>query len=151
MFPDDFIENTTTENETEEVGIDFIFDYSTGQHIMKNAVLTECTTLQSVQQYIQNVLRTKINSYKVYTEGETETFGISIYEYLGQRKLPMGYLNSELKREVSENLLKHPLIVAVSKWVGKREKQGLNISFTVTLTDGSIITENETVNSQAVI
>lgn len=151
MFPVDFIENTKNIETENEVGIDFVFDYEIGQHIMQNTVLKECTTLQSVQQYIQNVLRTKINSYKVYTVSEIESFGISIYEYLGQRRLPMGYLNSELKREVTENLLKHPLIASVSKWVGKREKQGLNISFTVILTDGSILTENETVSSQAVV
>lgn len=145
MFPDYFIENTTTENETEEVGIDFLFDYKTGQHIIKNAVLTECTTLQGIQQFIQNVLRTQANAYGVYVEGETDVFGISIYEHLGKRTLPMGYINSELKREVTENLLKHPLISNVSNWVGKREKRGLQISFTATLTDGSIVETSENV------
>lgn len=145
VFPDDFIENTTTESENEEVGIDFLFDYETGQHIMKNADITECTTLQGVQQYIQNVLRTQANAYGVYVEGETDVFGISIYEHLGKRTLPMGYINSELKREVTENLLKNPLISNVSNWVGKREKRGLNISFTVTLTDGSVLETSENV------
>lgn len=139
MFPDNFIENTTTKNETVEVGIDFLFDYSTGQHSMKNAVLVECTTLQGIQQFIQNVLRTKVNAYKVYTEGETEAFGISIYDYLGYRTLPMGYINSELKREVTEQLLKHPLIIEVTDWIGTREKRGLHISFTVKLNDGSTV------------
>lgn len=151
MFPNDFIENGNTENTTEDIGCDFLFDYETGQHIIKNSVLVECGTLQSVKQYIQNVLRTQANLYGVYIQDETEVFGISVYKYIGTRILPMGYLNSELKREVTENLLKHPLIASVSNWVGKRERRGLNISFTVTLTDGSIITENETVNSQAVV
>lgn len=139
MFPDNFIEKGYTENAIEKVGVDFLFDYSTGQHLVKNAVLVECTTLQSIQQFIQNVLRTKVNSYKVYTEGENETFGISIYKYLGQRKLPMGYINSELKREVTEQLLKHPLISEVKDWSGTREKRGLHISFTVKLNDDSTI------------
>lgn len=143
MFPTEFIENTNKVNEFEEVGTDFLFDYDTGQHIMKNAVLVECTAIQGVQQFIQNVLRTKINSYKVYTEGETETFGISIYDYLGKRTLPLGYLNSELKREVTEQLLKHPLIVSVTDWKGTREKLGLHISFTVTLIDGTEIKESD--------
>lgn len=139
MFPSDFIETTKTKNETAETGIDFLFDYSTGQHIMKNAVLVECTTLQGIQQFIQNVLRTKVNAYRVYTEGENNAFGISIYDYLGHRTLPMGYINSELKREVTEQLLKHPLIIEVTDWLGTREKRGLHISFTVKLNDGSTI------------
>lgn len=150
MFPDNFIENTKTKNETEEVGIDFLFDYSTGQHLMKNAVLVECTTLQGIQQFIQNVLRTKVNAYKVYTEGETETFGISIYDYLGHRILPMGYINSELKREVTEQLLKHPLISEVKDWSGKRNKRGLDIYFTTVLTDGTLIETMENVGGLGV-
>lgn len=143
MFPNVFIEETSVNDETENVGCDFLFDYDTGQHIMKSAVLVECTTIQGVQQFIQNVLRTKINSHKVYTEGETETFGISIYDYLGQRTLPLGYLNSELKREVTEQLLKYPLIESVTDWKGTREKRGLHISFTVTLIDGTEIKESD--------
>lgn len=151
MFPDDFTENTTTESENEEVGIDFLFDYEAGQHIMKNADLTECTTLQSVQQYIQNVLRTQANTYDVYIKDEDDVFGISVYEYIGTRALPAGYINSELKREVTANLLKHPLIAGVSNWEGKRERRGLNISFTVTLTDGSVLEESRTVGGDFVV
>lgn len=143
MFPNNIIEKSNTENTSENIGCDFLFDYDTGQHITKNAVLAECTVIQGVQQFIQNVRRTKINSYKVYTEGETETFGISIYDYLGQRTLPLGYLNSELKREVTEQLLKHPIIVSVTDWKGTREKRGLHISFNVTLTDGTEIKESD--------
>lgn len=143
MFPDNFIEKSNTENTTENVGCDFLFDYDTGQHIMNNAVLVECTAIQGVQQFIQNVLRTQANIYGVYVKGETETFGISIYDYLGQRSLPLGYLNSELKREVMEQLLKHPLIASVIDWKGTREKRGLHISFTVTLADGTEIKESD--------
>lgn len=151
MFPSDFIEDSNVTTETEETGVDFLFDYETGQHITENSLLTECTTLESVKQYIQNVLRTQANAYDVYIQGENDVFGISVYEYIGTRTLPAGYINSELKREVTENLLKHPLIAGVSNWEGKRERRGLNISFTVTLTDGSIIEESRTVGGDFVV
>ena len=165
MFPSVFIENTETKSESENVGIDFSFDYTTGQHIMKGFVLNECTQLETVRQYIQNVLRTQANIYGVYVKGETEIFGITVYEHIGTKKslskfaygkfaptvrctslhYHLGYVNSELKREVTELLLKHPLIKDVSKWNGVREKRGLNISFTVTRTDNSLITFSEEV------
>ena len=150
MFPSTFIENTKTENETQETGIDFLFDYSTGQHIIKNGVLFECTKLQTVQQYIQNVLRTKANLYKVYSKGEDDIFGISVYDYIGTRTLPEGYLNSELKREVTELLLKHPLINEVKDWYGKRNRRGLEICFTTVLTDGTLIETSENVGGLSV-
>ena len=151
MFPQDFIEESNMTTETEETGVDFLFDYETGQHIIKNSLLTECTVLESVKQYIQNVLRTQANAYDVYIQGENDVFGISVYEYIGTRSLPAGYINSELKREVTENLLKHPLIANVSNWKGKRERRGLNISFTVALTDGSIIEESQNVGGDFVV
>ena len=149
MFPEDFVENNNVED-TEEVGTDFLFDYETGQHILKNGTLEECSEVESIKQFIQNVLRTKANSYKVYTEDETEVFGISIYDYIGTRKLPDGYLNSELKREVTETLLKHPFISEVKNWNGKRNKRGLEISFTTVLTDSTLIETSENVGDLSV-
>jgi len=141
MFPNAFTEQITetTENEVTDTGVDFLFDYETGQHIMKGSVLRECGDLRTVRQFIRNVLSTPSNAYKDYTKGETERFGLSIYKYIGQRSLPMGYINSELKREVTEHLLKHPLISEVKDWKGKREKRDLSISFTVVLKDGSVV------------
>jgi hypothetical protein len=150
MFPTSFIETRADENDTEETGIDFLFDYNTGQHIIKNCVLYECTQLQTVQQYIQNVLRTKANLYKVYVRNEDDVFGISVYDYIGTRTLPDGYLNSELKREVTELLLKHPLISEVKDWSGKRNKRGLDISFTTVLTDGTLLETSENVGGLGV-
>lgn len=138
MFPEDLVENDNIED-TEEVGTDFLFDYETGQHILKNGTLEECSEVESIKQFIQNVLRTQANIYDIYITGETDTFGISIYKYLGTRTLPMGYLNSELKREVTQQLLRHPKISSVTGWRGKRERQGLAISFTVILVDGTIL------------
>nr|DAL25291.1 MAG TPA_asm: Protein of unknown function (DUF2634) [Caudoviricetes sp.] len=142
MFPENFVENDNIED-TEEVGTDFLFDYKTGQHILNNGILKECSEVGSIKQYIQNVLRTQANIYDIYLTGENDIFGISIYRYLGTRTLPMGYLNSELKREVIQQLLKHPKISSVTGWQGKRERQGLTISFTVILKDGTILEESD--------
>ncbi len=139
MFPNTFLENDIQEKLTEDVGTDFIFDYNTGQHLIKNGIPEKESVFIGVKQYIENVLRTPANVYKVYTKEENEVFGISVYNYIGQRMLPAGYLNSELKREVTENLLRHPLITEVKDWEGKREKRGLDISFTVVLSDDSIL------------
>lgn len=148
MFPSAFIEpaTETAENEVTDTGVDFFFDYETGQHIMKGSVLNECGDLRKVRQYVQNVLRTPSNVYKDYMKGETETFGLSIYKYIGERTLPMGYINSELKREVTEHLLKHPMIKEVKDWKAEREKQGLKVSFTAVLADSSLIAITDTVS-----
>ncbi len=141
MFPKTFTEQITetAKEEKTDTGIDFLFDYNTGQHIIKGSTLVNCQDLQKVRQYVENVLRTPANLYKDYIKGEKEAFGLSIYNYIGQRTLPIGYINSELKREVTEHLLKYPLISEVKDWKGEREKRGLNVSFTVVLNDGNTI------------
>ena len=104
MFPKNFLENNEAAAEETTPGVDFIFDYSTGQHIMNKGLPAEQSIFLGVKQYIENVLRTPANAYGVYAKDEKEVFGISIYDYIGKRRLPDGYLNSELKREVTENL-----------------------------------------------
>lgn len=139
MFPDAFIDNEslTDDNEiAEENGVDFVFDYTKGEHILKGTVEV-CDKIESVRQYVQNVLRIPYNTYKVYTEGETESFGLSIFSYIGKKNIPMGYVNSELKREVTELLTKHPYISEVTKWSAQKAKKGLQIQFTVILSDDS--------------
>lgn len=150
MFPSIFTESTeTTVESTENVGFDFAFNYETGQHLMTNGVLKECNSIESVRQYIQNVLRTQAKIYGVYTKNENDVFGISIFEYIGNKILPLGYINSELKREVTELLLKHPLINDVTSWKSENARRGLNISFTVTLTDGSLIETTQNITEVA--
>ncbi len=151
MFPKGFIEESNANTKEAELGVDFLFDYSTGQHIMSGGVPSNQSVFLGVKQFIENVLRTPVNEYKVYTKGENEVFGISVYKYIGERALPTGYLNSELKREVTENLLRHPMVSSVDNWKGEREKRDLKISFSVTLTDGSIINFSEIINSESVI
>ncbi len=146
MFPTiEVTENTATQTQEIDNGVDFVFDYTTGQHVLKGLV-KECSVIESVRQYISNVLRTPADRYKVYTEDESDSFGISVFNYIGTKNIPIGYINSELKREVTEQLLKHPNISDISNWVGKKEGRNLNISFTVTLIDSSIINISEEIS-----
>lgn len=146
MFPENFLENSEAAAAETTPGVDFIFDYSEGQHIMDKGLPKEESIFLGVKQYIDNVLRTPANAYGVYVKGEREVFGISVYEYIGKRTLPAGYLNSELKREVTENLLRHPLISDVRDWKAERVRRGLDIEFTAVLTDGSIINYAQILN-----
>ncbi len=82
MFPESILENTNTTSETKETGVDFLFDYSTGQHLIKNGVPEKQSVFIGVKQYVENVLRTPANAYKVYTKDEKEIFGISVYDYI---------------------------------------------------------------------
>lgn len=151
MFPEGFVENTVSENTAVETGVDFLFDYNTGQHVMKTGEVAEQSVFTGIKQFVENVLRTPAGAYKVYTKEENEVFGISVYNYIGKKTLPMGYLNSELKREVTENLLRHPMITDVTDWNGTRERRGLSVSFSVILSDSSIINFSKIISESGAV
>lgn len=118
------------------IGKTFLFDYKTGQHILTDGKLKECTTNEAISQWIEKVLRTEINKYGIYTIDESDGFGISVYEYVGKRKLHMGYVASELKREITEQLLKHRHIESIEDYTAEQINRSLHVTFTAVLITG---------------
>lgn len=136
--------NTNTDY-LELLGKTFLFDFKTGSHKVIDGRLQECTLMESVAQWIEVILRTELNKYKVYTEDETEDFGISIYKYIGDRNIPLIYLASELKREIEEQLLKHRFIESITDYSTERVNRGLHIQFTV------VLKNNDTIKKEVII
>ena len=136
--------NTNTDY-IEPLGKTFLFDFKTGSHKVIDGRLQECTLMESVAQWIEVILRTELNKYKVYTEDETEDFGISIYKYIGDRNIPLIYLASELKREIEEQLLKHRFIESITDYSTERVNRGLHIQFTV------VLKNNDTIRKEVII
>ena len=60
------------------------FDYEKGCHVLTDGRFVECTPVEAVCQYIEHILRTELDKYKVYTVEKDEDFGISVYKYIGQ-------------------------------------------------------------------
>lgn len=129
----------------EPLGKTFVFDFEKGSHKVIDGRLVECTVTESISQWIEVVLRTELNKYKIYTEDETEDFGLSIYKYIGQRDIPVIYIASELKREIEEQLLKHRFIENITDYSTERVNRGLHIQFTV------VLKNNETINKEVII
>lgn len=148
MFPDYILEENEEHNGVNYFeGCDFLFDYEKGQHYFRGGELQTCNQLGTIKQYIENILRTALAAYEVYTLEETEPFGISVYNHLGERSLPMGYVNSELKREVTEQALRNPNIVGIENWKAERERRGLHIWFNAVLADGTLLELEDVVGS----
>ena len=118
------------------IGKTFLFDYRTGQHILTDGKLEVCMPDEAVSQWIEKVLRTEINKYGIYTVDESDEFGISVYEYVGKRKLHMGYVASELKREITEQLLKHRYIESIEDYKAEQINRSLHVIFTAVLITG---------------
>lgn len=127
------------QNSIKPLGKSCFFDYKTGQHKIIDGKAVMCSLVETMEQWIEKVLRTELNKYGIYTIDETENFGISIYRYIGEKNIPMGYIVSELKREITEQMLQHRYIKEVTDYQAMREKRGLHILFTTILITGEYI------------
>lgn len=132
FFPE--IEEIVYGTESKEIGIDFLFDAKTGQHIVEKGNLRECSERETLEQWIKKTITTQLGAYEVYVRDENENYGVRVYDKLGTKD--RGYWLSELKREITEQLLKNENITAIEKYDVAYVKRRVIISFTVITTDG---------------
>ena len=127
------------QNSVKPLGKSCFFDYKTGQHKIIDGKTVLCSFVETMEQWIEKVLRTELYQYDIYTIDETDDFGISIYQYIGEKNIPLGYVVSELKRKITEQMLQHRYIKEVTEYQAIREKRGLHILFTAILITGEKI------------
>lgn len=142
MFPTDitFPETVINEDQTSEdisVGRSFVFDYVKGQHLIVDGKPKETTEFQAIEQWLELLIRTKLNKYSVYDDTD---FGTTLENYKGHRQLPIGFIESELEREIQEACNKYcPAIERISDFSAERTTNGLIISFTAELTNSEAL------------
>lgn len=151
MFPDfDFNEAIETieediENNSIKLGRVFLIEFKGNKAnvIMENGKPKEASTIQEkVQMYAQMLLRTELDKYKIYIDTD---FGMTYFKYKGNRLLPKGFINSELKRELEEKITKLSVVDSITDFNAKVEGSVLNINFTINLVDSSSLQVSEVI------
>lgn len=147
MFPkiNNTIVNTQDDNPI-NLGKCFKFDFEKGSHIIVDGKFVECNFEENIKYFIQVVLRTKKDIFKVYTVDDEEDFGLSIYNYIGDKVYHKGFILSETKREIIEQLLNHPFIKDVDNFTFDFENTLLTINFNCYLQNNETLNINEVVN-----
>lgn len=136
----------TEDTKTLKLGKCFKFDFEKGQHIIVDGKFVECDFQENIQHFIQVVLRTKINTFKVYIEDKNEDFGLSIYNYIGNKVYHKGFILSETKREITEQLLNHPFIKDVDNFNFDFESTSLTITFNCYLQNDEVLNIKEAID-----
>ena len=134
------------ENKPITLGKCFTFDFEKGKHIIVDGKFIECDFQENIKHFIHVVLRTKINTFKVYTVDENEDFGLSIYKHIGNKVYHKGFILSEAKREITEQLLNHPFIKDVDNFTFDFENTLLTINFNCYLQNNETLNINEVVD-----
>lgn len=107
---------TATARDEAEMGVAFAFDWQEGRYMMDAGSPVEVTGNKAVQEWMQQVLRTKRERYAIYPTD----FGAPAQDLIGQ-KYPKGFLLSELRRQLSESAAYCPAIQGISQLDSERD------------------------------
>lgn len=141
MFPKVKYEDIQAFEKNTSIGKMPKFDYGSGQHIIKSGEVVMCEGSEALKQLITSIVTTCRNKYLVYTVAETEEYGLSIYNSIGDR-MPQGYILSELKREIYEQVEGLIAVQSIGMYSASLTKRGLNIEMTVVCVDESEVEIN---------
>lgn len=138
MFPTTEV-NIVTTDETTKKGKSFLFDFEKGDFVIKNGKLVEVSGNDAIKVWIEKIIRTEKFKFKIYARDDRDEYGITIQDLIVGHEYPIEYVEAEIKREVTEAILKNPNIESLSDWNIEKDNPILNISFKVNLIDGSTL------------
>lgn len=127
------IEDNTQTTETKSLGKSFLFDFKKGDFVLRDGKPVEVEGIESIKIWIEKILRTEKFKFKIYETGEENEYGVTIKDLLFRQKYPHSFVLTELRREVSEALSKHPEIKDIENFNIKHEGTSVIISFKVNL------------------
>lgn len=116
--------------ESKELGFVPAFNFKTGQTIIKDGKPVYIDEIESIKQWIIFLLKTELNKFKIYLN---TSFGVTFIDLIGQKQLPQGFINSEIKRQVEEKIKLNRRISKVQNFKIKKIKDILKVEFTTVL------------------
>lgn len=146
MFPDinidvnKLIETITLdEQQLDKLGRVPLFDFDKNVYVAEGGRLIYATEIEAVEQWIKFLILSELDKYNIYKE---TGFGLkSGYEIIGYKQAPKGYLESNLKLELSEKIKAHKLITRVYDFTFNRDGDLLTINFSIDSSAGTIRSE----------
>lgn len=134
MFPDLPAQENTDLSEP-RMGKVFLFDFEAGHTVMRDGMPVEATYEQAIRQWVAMVMLTERDKYRVYRELD---HGIQFAQFVGRKDIPVAVIISEVKRQIEEQLIRHPEIEAVDNFELDRKDGIARISFSVQTKRGDI-------------
>lgn len=123
-------------NVIKDLGKTFLYDFQKREFILKDGKPIEAVEKKGIEIWIEKVLRTQKNRWEIYDEVD---YGTTIEDLIVGHSYPKSFLESELKREITQEVLKHPRIESLTNWDFIRVNDKLRVIFTVNLYDGDFI------------
>lgn len=125
-----------------KTGKSFLFDFKQGDFIVKDGKIVEIDDTEALKVWIEKILRTEKFRFKVYEkQNRNSEYGINIYDLIIGKTYPKSFIEAEIKREVTDALLRNPLIKSLSNWSIEQDNPMLKIAFKVNLANGETFSQ----------
>lgn len=111
----------------EDQGISFQFDFVKNEFVMVDGKVQEVDEIESLKMWIETTIRYEKFKFRIYEDIE---FGVTVADLIGSNYQQV-FIEAEMQRELSEALLKHPLINSIDDWQFVRDETNLTVSFLV--------------------
>jgi len=122
-----------------EIGRTPLFDFDKGRYVLKDGKIVECTQREAVRQWVGFLIKTAAKKFAVY---EGTGFGTYIENYIGYKDV--GFVASEIKREVEEKTVLNRAIKEIDNFEAKKEGSRLHITLMVVMqTDEEVEVETD--------
>ena len=146
LFPtlnlDTLVENINEQIEKEnlhEIGKVILLTFNERNEsrvVMENGKPKFAETLEEkIQMYLQVLLRTELNKYKIYSG---TGFGMTYFSFKG-KKIPNSIIISEIRREITEKLKKLSKFDGITEFTAELTETTLNVSFELNLNDNTTL------------
>lgn len=135
IFPKNFNLNPSIlQKEYKKIKKNLLFDFDKNEFCLKDGDIKKVEGKKSIEIWIEKILRTKKDRYKIY---ENKDYGMKIEDLLVGHNYTQSFVESEIKREITKALKKHPKIQSLSNFKITKDNPYLNIDFVVNLKDES--------------
>ena len=114
----------------------FLYDFKTCDFVMKDGNPITVSGIDALKVWIDKILRTQLYRYSIYNG---TSYGANIEDLVIGKNYGTAFIQSELKREIETALLQNDDIESISDFVMIRNKDKLDISFTL----GTVYGEEE--------
>lgn len=138
MFPVFDFDTTIQAEEKEQdvkIGKSFVFDFKSKRFNVVAGKVKETTEEEAIRQWIELLLRTAVDKYKVY---EGTGFGTNIDKLIGYKSM-RGFVESEMKREISEKIIMNRAIERIENFKTDFEGSMIEVSFTAILKNKKVL------------
>ncbi|WDV47148.1 DUF2634 domain-containing protein [Clostridiaceae bacterium M8S5] len=128
---------TNEQKEMDMRGRSFLFDFEKGEFVLRNGNTVLADEIESIQIWIEKVLLTEKYKYNIYKRDDGKEYGVMLQDLIIGTNYPRAFVEAEIRREIKNELTKHPRILSISNFSIDKRNPELYVSFKVNLVSGN--------------